>query len=60
MKLIYRIETTGPKVQTKKFPQVLPNPRRLKTLSIRNASKSSTKSRIQVKDVYRNPDELFE
>lgn len=54
MKLIYRIETTGPKIQTKKFPEVKPNPRRLKALSTHSGSKSSSKMKFQVKDVYRN------
>ena len=53
MKLIYRIETTGPKIETKKFPEVKPNPRRLKALSV-SASKSSSKVKFHVKDVYRN------
>jgi hypothetical protein len=53
MKLIYRIETTGAKIQTKKFPEVKPNPRRLKTLSI-SASKASSKTKFKIKDVYRN------
>jgi hypothetical protein len=59
MKLIYRIETTGPKIQTKKFPEVRPNPRRLKTLSV-SASKASSKTKFKIKDVYRDEEELFE
>lgn len=55
MKLIYRIETTGPKIQTKKFPEVKPNPKRLKSLTL-NASKSSSKTKFQIKDAFRNED----
>ena len=52
MKLIYRIETTGPKLQLKKFPEVKPNPRRLKSLS--NCSQSTSKQKFRIKDVFRN------
>ena len=58
MKIIYRIETTGPKVETKKFPEVKMNPKRLKSLG--NHSSKSTKNRFRVKDVFRNEEELFE
>lgn len=52
MKLIYRIESTGPKIETKKFPVVRPNPKRLKSLS--NCSQSSSKQKFRIKDVFRN------
>lgn len=54
MKLIYRIETTGPKIETRKFPPVKLNPKRLKSLSVK--SQQSSKSRFKVKDVFRNED----
>jgi hypothetical protein len=51
--LIYRLETTGPKIQTKKFPEIKPNPKRLKILSQGN-SKSLSKTKFKIKDVFRN------
>jgi hypothetical protein len=59
MKLIYRIETTGPRIKTKQFPEVKPNPKRLKSLSV-NASKSSSNTKFRIKDAFRNEEELFE
>lgn len=58
MKLIYRIETTGAKIQTKKFPEIKYNPLRAKTLSV--TSKNSSKSRFKILDTFRNEDQLFE
>ena len=60
MKLIYRIETTGPKVETKKFPPVLKNTRRLKTLETRRQRSISPPDRPVVKDMYRHEDEIFD
>ena len=58
MKLIYRIETTGPKVQTRKFPQVKMNPKRYKTVSAKSYDSYSA-AKFKVKDVFRNEEELF-
>jgi hypothetical protein len=58
MKIIYRIETTGPKVETKKFPSISPNPKRMRSLTQRSHSTSS-KPKLQIKDVFRNEEELF-
>jgi hypothetical protein len=57
IKLIYRIETTAPKIETKKFPLIRFNPIRAKTLSIH--SKNSSKTKFKILDSFRNEDELF-
>lgn len=59
MKLIYRIESTPSKVQTKKFPAVSPNPRRLKSLTQRSHTTTLSKPKLKIKDAFRNEEELF-
>ena len=54
MKLIYRIETTGPKIETKKFPSVSPNPKRIKSLSNRSHNTTHSNPKFKIKDVFRN------
>ena len=54
MKLIYRIETTGPKVETKKFPSVSPNPKRIKSLSQRSHNTTRSNPKFKIMDTFRN------
>jgi hypothetical protein len=59
MKIIHRLESTGPRIETKKFPQIKPNPRRLKSLTI-TRSRSSSNPKGKTIDAFRNGEELFE
>lgn len=57
IRLISRIESTGPKVETNRFPEVKPNPMRLKILSCSGWKRD--RSRPGVMDSFRNEDELY-
>lgn len=60
MKLIHRLESTGPRIETKKFPQIKHNPRRLKSLTISHSRSSSSRRKGKTIDAFRNGEELFE
>jgi hypothetical protein len=58
IRLISRIESTGPKIEINRFPEVKTNPMRLKILSS-SGWKTAGRTNYGVMDSFRNEDELY-